>query len=220
MSTPQKPSSVGCLRLAISLFFSCLLFLGFLFAVAVFVEGIVLAGQYAHFPQNRVRTQATVVDVQSNCGKHYSWHTYTVQFTDQAGHVQTGSLSCESITLSRGNTITIFYAPFDPTLVILPDEGGIIPGAGVVAAVIEGLIALGLLVGCIFWVRHEKHILSQFLRRRNRANSPQPRLAEQVVFARPIVGSPGKDEKWTSKQGQEQPGLFDTQDEQGETYEQ
>lgn len=217
MSTLQKRSSSGYLRRAISLFFGCLLFLGFLFAILVIVEGIVLAREYAHFPQNGIQTQTTVVDVQSNCGKHYSWHTYTVQFTDQAGHVQTGNLSCESIALSRGNAITIVYSPDDPTLIALPDEVRNLPGYSTGAVIVEALIALALLISCIVWVRHEKHILSPLLRRRNHANSPQPHAAGQVVFVSPMIGSSVKDEKQTSNKKLEQPGLFDAQNEQEKT---
>ena len=213
MSTPQKRSSPGCLRRAISLFFGCLLFLGFLFAILVIVEGIILAREYAHFPQNGVQTQATVVDVQSNCGKHYSWHTYTVQFTDRAGHVQIGDLSCESITLSRGNAITIVYSSDDPTLIALPDEVRNLPGDSTGAVIAEVLIALALLISCIVWMRHERHILSPLLRHRNHENSPQPRVAEQQVFTSPMAARPVKDETRTSNRELEQSGLFDTQNE-------
>ncbi len=52
-------------------------------------------------------------------------------------------------------------------------------------------------------------------------DSRQHRVAEQVIFARPTVGSYVKDEKWTPKQAQEQPeapqlALFEAQDKQEE----
>ena len=215
MSTP--PQQRAGLRLAFSLFFTCLLFLGFLLVAAVFVEGIVLAVQYAHFPQNGVQTPATVVEVQANCGKHYTERTYTVQFTDQAGHLQTGNLSCEAITLSSGSAITIVYLPANPTVIALPGEAGVVPGAGVIASIIEGLLALGLLVGTIFWVRHEKALLRPLLSRRSRANFAPPGVTDQVGFAQPMAGTSHIDEKRVSTQEFDQPELFEAHSAQEET---
>ncbi|HLZ81499.1 MAG TPA: hypothetical protein VKP04_07700, partial [Ktedonobacteraceae bacterium] len=76
-----------------------------------------------------------------------------------------------------------------------------------VAAIVVGLIDLALLVCCIFWVKHEKHIISPLLRKRNRVDARQHRVAEQVIFARPTVGSYVKDEKWTPEQEQPEPSL-------------
>lgn len=179
MSTTQKRSSTGCLRRAISLFFGCLLFLCFLFATFVFIESLVTALQYARFPKNGVQTQATVIKVGSYCGKSHSAYTYTLQFTDQAGHAQTGTLlTCESLKLSRGDAMTIVYSPDNPTLIARPNDVGSLPGTGVAAAIVLGLIDLALLVSCIFWVKYEKHIISPLLTRRNHANSHQSRVAE------------------------------------------
>ena len=183
MSTTQKRSSVGCLRLSISLFFGCLLFSGFLFATFVFVVTLVIAVQSVLLPQRGIQTQATVVAVGSTtCGKNHSEGiAYTVQFTDQAGHMQTGTLSCESIsTLSRGDSITIVYSPDNPTLITLPSEVGFLPVAGVGVTILFGLIELALLLSCIFWVKHEKNIINPLLPGRKRADSRQRRKAEQV----------------------------------------
>ena len=211
MSTTQKRSSVGCLRLSISLFSGCLLFLGFLFATFVFVVTLVVAVQSVLLPQRGIQTQATVVAVGSTtCGKNHSAGIiYTVQFTDQAGHLQTGTLSCESLpTLSRGDSITIVYSPDNPTLIALPNEVGFLPFAGVGVAILFGLIELALLLCCIFWVKHEKNIISPLLPGRKRADSRQGRKAEQVISARPTAGIYVKDENWTLKQEQpEQPPL-------------
>ena len=210
MSTTQKRSSVGCLRLSISLFSGCLLFSGFLFATFVFVVTLVIAVQTVLLPQRGIQTQGTIVAVGSTtCGKNHSEGIiYTVQFTDQAGHIQTGTLSCESVpTLSRGNSITIVYSPDNPTLIALPNEVGFLPVAGVGVAILFGLVELALLLCCIFWVKHEKNIISPLLPGRKRAASRQHREAEQANFARPRDGIYVKDEKWISEQDLPIPSL-------------
>src|ERR1700692_1182346 len=124
MSITQKRSSVGFLRRSVSLFVSCLLFCCFLIATLFFIISIVVAVQAIRLPASGIQTQATIVDVApTTCGKNHSpGLTYTVQFTDQAGHVQTNTLTCESLpTLSRGNSITIVYSPGNP-LIALPSD--------------------------------------------------------------------------------------------------
>jgi Protein of unknown function (DUF3592) len=208
MSTTQKRSSVGCLRLSISLFFGCLLFLGLLFTTLLFIFSLIGAVQAALLPQRGIQTQATVVAVASaTCGKHnVMGFTYTVQFTDQVGHLQTGTLTCASIaTQSRGDSITIVYSPDNPTLIALPNEVGFSIIGGVGAAILIGLLELALLLCCIFWVRHEKNIVSPLLPGRKRADSRQGREAEQANVARPAASIYVKDEKWTLERKQEPP---------------
>jgi len=222
MSTTQKRSSVGCFRLSISLFFSFLLFCCFLVATLFFVISLVIAVQEIRLPIGEKQTQATIVNVESvTCGKHsIPGYTYTVQFTDQSGHVQTGTLSCEPIsTLSRGSPITIVYNPNSPGLIARPDEAGALPIAGVAVAFLFALIDLAMLVCFILWVRHEKNILGPLLPGRKRAHSRQDREAGQVIFASPTAGSYVKNENWTPEQEQpeaSQLALFETQDTQEE----
>ena len=222
MSTTQKDTSVGCFRLSISLLFSFLLFCAFLVATFVFVITIVVAVEAIRLPIGDVQTQATILNVESvTCGKHSTpGYTYTVFYTDQAGHVQTGTLSCEPVsTLSRGSPIDIVYNPNAPDLIATPGEVGGFPLAGVAVAVLFALIDLAMLVCFILWVRHEKHILGPLLPWRRRAHARQNGLAGQAIIASPVADNYAPDETWTPRREQpeaSQLSLFETQDAQEE----
>ena len=152
MSTTQQRSSAGCFRLSISLFFSFLLFCCFLVATLFFVISLVIAVQAIRLPIGEMQTQATIVNVESvTCGKHSTpGYTYTVQFTDQSGHIQTGTLACEPIsTLSRGSQIAIVYNPNSPGLIARPGEAGAFPFAGLAVAFLFALIDLAMLICAI-----------------------------------------------------------------------
>lgn len=205
MSITQKRSSVGCFRLSISLFFSFLLFCCFLVATVFFVVSLVVAVQAVRLPIGEMQTQATIVNVESvTCGKHSTpGYTYTVQFTDQSGHIQTGTLACEPIsTLSRGSPITIVYNPNSPDFIARPGEAGAFPFAGVAVAFLFALIDLAMLLCFIFWVRHEKNILGPLLPGRKRARAHPSRVAEQVILASPAPTNYVKGEKQAAEQEQ------------------
>ena len=116
-------------------------------------------------------------------------------------------VSCESLKLSRGDAITIVYSPDNPNLIARPYDVGTFPGTGVAAAIVLGLVDLALLVCCIFWVKHEKNIISPLLPGRKRADSRRRRKAEQVISTRPTASIYVKDEKWPSEQEQPEPSL-------------
>lgn len=218
MSTAQKQTSVGCFRLSISLLFSFLLFCGLLFATFVFIVSLVVAVEAIRLPTGDTQTQATIVNVESvTCGKPSKpAYTYTVQFTDQAGHVQTGTLSCEPVsTLSRGSPITIVYNPNTPDLISTPGEVGGFPFAGVVVALLFALVELAMLLCFILWVRHEKHILGPLLPWRRRAHARQERVSGQAIVVSPAAGNYVPDETWTLQREQpeaSQLSLFETRD--------
>lgn len=223
MSTAEKQPSVGCFRLSISLFVSFLLFCCFIVATLFFIISLVVAVEAIRLPNGETQTQATIINVEAvTCGKYNNTpgDTYTVQFTDQSGHIQTGTLSCEPVsTLSPGSSITIVYNPNSPGLIARPDEAGAFPIAGVAVAFLFALIDLAMLLCLIFWIRHEKHILGPLLPGQKRALTRQGRASGQVVFASSTAGNYATTESWTSEKEQpeaSQLALFEAQDAQEE----
>lgn len=101
-----------------------------------------------------VTTRGVIVAEQGiTCGRSQTERqSFSVQFTDQAGQTQVGTISqCDyDLNASPGDSVAIVYLPDDPT-VIAPPDGLIANVQGdLIFTILLGLITLILLP---FWIR-------------------------------------------------------------------
>lgn len=121
-------------------------------AIAVLFWCIVWLIPETQLARSGVTAQGTVTDVNSGgCGRHGSGEPITVQFTDQAGQVDTSTFSqCDfGTSVNLGESITIVYLPDNPA-VIAPRDA--LPGTYEVHAIIIGAISLVDLVLFSIWI--------------------------------------------------------------------
>src|SRR5579864_1594211 len=113
-----------------------------------------------------VTTRGVIVAEQSiTCGRsHTEQQSFSVQFTDQAGQTQVGTISqCNyDLNASPGDSVTIVYLPDGPTVIAPPD--------GLIAN-IQGTLTFAILLGLITPV-----LLALWIRKRNRKASLQPEV--------------------------------------------
>ena len=101
----RKQLPLGCSLFVAVVVFGMFLFLSLL-NLYLFWDGVI--------------TQGAIVGEEICSSKGYTKYSFTVEFTDQTGQVNFGTISqClyPSFYASPGNSVTIVYAPIDPAII-------------------------------------------------------------------------------------------------------